>query len=182
VLLGIVGSDPYLAPEVCNELKYDPQPADIWSVAIIFCCMTLRRFPWKAPRQSDNSFRLFSSPPQSSSKTDSHHSHIEGSASNPSPKEVTGAGHLPTGPNRLLRILPRESRHIIGRMLELDPLKRATLEEIWSDEWIRSIEFCRQEKHEIIKANNHTHVLEAQTLERTDTSSKKSYDSRKSLK
>lgn len=179
---GIVGSDPYLAPEVCNELKYDPQPADIWSVAIIFCCMTLRRFPWKAPRQSDNSFRLFSSPPQSSSKTDSHHSHIEGSASNPSPKEVTGAGHLPTGPNRLLRILPRESRHIIGRMLELDPLKRATLEEIWSDEWIRSIEFCRQEKHEIIKANNHTHVLEAQTLERTDTSSKKSYDSRKSLK
>jgi len=33
---GIVGSDPYLAPEVCTEIRYDPQPADIWSLAIIF--------------------------------------------------------------------------------------------------------------------------------------------------
>jgi serine/threonine protein kinase len=33
---GIVGSDPYLAPEVCTEIHYDPQPADIWSLAIIF--------------------------------------------------------------------------------------------------------------------------------------------------
>jgi hypothetical protein len=33
---GIVGSDPYLAPEVCTEIRYDPQPADIWSLAIIY--------------------------------------------------------------------------------------------------------------------------------------------------
>merc|ERR1712093_622081 len=39
---GIVGSDPYLAPEVYDERKYAPQPADIWSLAIIFCCMSLR--------------------------------------------------------------------------------------------------------------------------------------------
>ncbi|KAK4976615.1 Nitrogen permease reactivator protein, partial [Elasticomyces elasticus] len=60
---GIVGSDPYLAPEVYDNSRYDPQATDIWSLAIIFCCMTLRRFPWKAPRTSDNSFRLFVSPP-----------------------------------------------------------------------------------------------------------------------
>ncbi|ODQ77798.1 hypothetical protein BABINDRAFT_26835, partial [Babjeviella inositovora NRRL Y-12698] len=60
---GVVGSDPYLAPEILkSELDrgaYDPQPVDIWSVAIIYCCMTLRRFPWKAPKQSDQSFKLF---------------------------------------------------------------------------------------------------------------------------
>src|ERR1700735_4875638 len=60
---GIVGSDPYLAPEVYDERKYDPQPADIWSLAIIFCCMSLRRFPWKMPRMSDNSYKLFISTP-----------------------------------------------------------------------------------------------------------------------
>ncbi|KAI4096858.1 MAG: hypothetical protein Q9206_001592 [Seirophora lacunosa] len=54
---GIVGSDPYLAPEVYDSRKYDPQPADIWSLAIIFACMSLRRFPWKAPRLTDNSFK-----------------------------------------------------------------------------------------------------------------------------
>ncbi|CDK25682.1 unnamed protein product [Kuraishia capsulata CBS 1993] len=58
---GIVGSDPYLAPEVLTSTEsYDPQFVDIWSIAIIYCCMTLRRFPWKAPKQSDPSFKLFS--------------------------------------------------------------------------------------------------------------------------
>lgn len=57
---GIVGSDPYLAPEVLTSTEnYDPQFVDIWSVAIIYCCMTLRRFPWKAPKKDDPSFSLY---------------------------------------------------------------------------------------------------------------------------
>ncbi|KAH3668169.1 hypothetical protein OGAPHI_001923 [Ogataea philodendri] len=57
---GIVGSDPYLAPEVLTSTEsYDPQLVDIWSIAIIYCCMTLRRFPWKAPKPEDTSFRLY---------------------------------------------------------------------------------------------------------------------------
>ncbi|OAX77613.1 HAL protein kinase [Emergomyces africanus] len=60
---GVVGSDPYLAPEVYDEKRYDPRPTDIWSLAIIFCCMSLRRFPWKQPRMTDNSYKLFASPP-----------------------------------------------------------------------------------------------------------------------
>lgn len=58
-----MGSDPYLAPEVYETSKYDPQPTDIWSLAIIYACMSLRRFPWKAPRLTDNSYKLFASPP-----------------------------------------------------------------------------------------------------------------------
>lgn len=57
---GIVGSDPYLAPEVLTSTEdYDPQFVDIWSVGIIYCCMTLRRFPWKAPKADDPSFSLY---------------------------------------------------------------------------------------------------------------------------
>ena len=57
---GIVGSDPYLAPEVLNHSeKYDPQCVDIWSIGIIFCCMMLKRFPWKVPRDSDDNYRLY---------------------------------------------------------------------------------------------------------------------------
>ncbi|KAH3661881.1 hypothetical protein OGAPHI_006060 [Ogataea philodendri] len=58
---GIVGSDPYLAPEVCVFNKYDPRPVDIWSTAIIYCCMMLKKFPWKVPKLSDPSFKLFAS-------------------------------------------------------------------------------------------------------------------------
>ncbi|CAL1704371.1 unnamed protein product [Somion occarium] len=57
---GIVGSDPYLAPEVISEDSYDPRKTDVWSVAIIFMCMVLRRFPWKIPDSKvDPSFRAF---------------------------------------------------------------------------------------------------------------------------
>ncbi|KAI3610548.1 nitrogen permease reactivator protein [Moniliophthora roreri] len=57
---GVVGSDPYLAPEVLEKDEYDPRKADVWSVAIIFLCMVLRRFPWKCPdKKGDASFRAF---------------------------------------------------------------------------------------------------------------------------
>lgn len=249
---GIVGSDPYLAPEVYDEKKYDPRPTDVWSLAIIFCCMTLRRFPWKQPRTTDNSYRLFvstptpgtpvpdsdprrprpksspdlpctahehkqppptstpagnsetpnksaappSAPQPNGNKSDSGK---EGDQSTESQAEKqtsqtststaanNGTAHdkptrttskeappLPPGsqqasqrqevikgPWRLLRILPRESRYIIGRMLKVDPKERATLDEVLADEWVRNILFCQQEDSgEIINAPNHTHVLE----------------------
>ncbi|ODV58253.1 putative serine/threonine protein kinase HRK1, partial [Ascoidea rubescens DSM 1968] len=59
---GVVGSDPYLAPEVLSPNKYDCEPVDIWSIGIIYCCMTLRRFPWRCPKSTDSSFKLFVMP------------------------------------------------------------------------------------------------------------------------
>ncbi|KAH7889300.1 hypothetical protein F5I97DRAFT_1827176 [Phlebopus sp. FC_14] len=57
---GIVGSDPYLAPEVLAGGTYDPRKTDVWSIGVIFVCMVLRRFPWAVPdRERDASFRAF---------------------------------------------------------------------------------------------------------------------------
>ncbi|KAF2121568.1 kinase domain-containing protein [Lophiotrema nucula] len=212
---GIVGSDPYLAPEVYDMSKYDPQPTDIWSMAIIFCCMTLRRFPWKAPRVTDNSYKLFVSPPNDGPKsitnksstnlepesasddrrqsgpqsepasrqpsdqsTATHHHHHhhrrEGAHSEPVTNEGRAADQSTTngqskeqqpqvikGPWRLLRLLPRESRHIIGRMLEVDPKQRATLEEILDDKWVKGAQVCSQEEGgKVLRCENHDHTLE----------------------
>ncbi|ORY16753.1 kinase-like domain-containing protein [Clohesyomyces aquaticus] len=210
---GIVGSDPYLAPEVYDVSKYDPQPTDIWSLAIIFCCMTLRRFPWKAPRVTDNSYKLFVSPPNDGPKSitnpskstsdlgqeavandrrqhlpqsepasrqasDSpgphqhHHRHQRDGAQSDTnenrPATPSTASDSKTqqpqvikGPWRLLRLLPRESRHIIGRMLEVDPKKRATLEEILEDKWVTNSRVCSQEEGgKVLRADGHEHTLE----------------------
>lgn len=189
---GIVGSDPYLAPEVYDLSKYDPQPTDIWSLAIIFCCMTLRRFPWKAPRVSDNSYKLFVSPPNdgpksitgpsksasdlqhhdaderrqsgpSSEPASRHHSSDQPSANDHrgSSSSASGQPQVIKGPWRLLRLLPRESRHIIGRMLEVDPKKRATLDEIIEDKWVTGSAVCSQEEGgKVLLCDNHTHTLE----------------------
>jgi serine/threonine protein kinase len=206
--LGIVGSDPYLAPEVYDEKKYDPTATDVWSLAIIFCCMTLRRFPWKQPRIIDNSYKLFvapptpgtpvpdseprrgsdlkykekvvpedakdpsrpseHSPPRSPSEKDNsthhhhhHRSHLEADPTNGTSTGSTKA-EVVRGPWRLLRILPRDSRHIIGRMLKVDPKERATMDEVLSDEWVVETPVCSQEEQgEVKRAPGHEHTLEA---------------------
>lgn len=57
---GVVGSDPYLAPEVLRGESYDPRKTDVWSVGIIFMCMVLRRFPWTIPDpKTDPSYRAY---------------------------------------------------------------------------------------------------------------------------
>ena len=329
---GIVGSDPYLAPEVITSTKsYDPQCVDIWSVGIIYCCMMLKRFPWKAPRESDDNFRLYSMPDDmehdyvesarhheellrerkvrrqrlqggsSKDQIDQHHADehslpqsseekkvieqpvetpkkpeedlIKAKAEQPqqlptpppsntpnqevddsnakkenettpeplkddkveaqqpepikddnkggqrpeqttnteAPKEkaeehnhstqgreqphVNERMHVdsrnqnqdqksimshkttitqgPTqnggphhhkktihGPYRLLRLLPHASRPIMSRILEIDPKKRATLEEIFSDEWFKDIPACTMDsKNQVIRAPGHHHTV-----------------------
>ena len=180
--------------------------------------MSLRRFPWKAPRLTDNSFKLFASPPttgtppgeagarrssegrsksetqlapgsgdprrssasntQDLSDRDSthrhrHHHHRDrageadertsstdapGARVDAPPKDVL------KGPWRLLRLLPRETRTIIGSMLEIDPKRRATLEDMMADPWISGTPVCSQiEGGRVIKAEGHQHTLEQST-------------------
>ncbi|KAI1657955.1 Pkinase-domain-containing protein [Daldinia decipiens] len=186
---GVVGSDPYLAPEVYDERKYDPQAVDIWSLAIIFCCMSLRRFPWKVPRLSDNSYKLFAADPTPGhdpkklilpSRSTNDLSNIpqrdifaeddarqqSSKASEPSTPSSNGTStqekkEVIKGPWRLLRLLPRESRHIIGRMLTIDPKNRAQMPEILDEPWVSDTVICRQVDHgQVIHADDHTHVLE----------------------
>ncbi|OBA20754.1 Pkinase-domain-containing protein [Metschnikowia bicuspidata var. bicuspidata NRRL YB-4993] len=269
---GVVGLDPYLAPEVLTSLNsYNPQPVDLWSIAIIYCCMTLKRFPWKIPSpEKDNSFRLYAMDDDNWHDYDlsnachklllrqRHLKNIvarlnkkkkllkakEEGADSPSPPPEILAKHAPSpgpdsaathagedaeldeklkalgavdilsieqsqeileelkqidkqldeyeriknemknsfaqqrnrehhtqhvdldhatagkedpagnmrrsksnhkqihGPYRLMRLLPHVSRPIIHKMLQIDPLKRATIEEILEDDWIKGIKCC----------------------------------------
>ena len=175
-------------------------------MAIIYCCMSLRRFPWKVPRLTDTSYKYFVAEPtpgtpnvedlrRGSKKGASAATSIAGDSANasrnasvdaanhnssstsqrPSQGELAKADSRPEtpdhqeqkqpqtikGPWRLLRLLPRVSRFIIGRMLDVDPKSRATLEEVMSDSWVTSQPVCRQEVGgSVIRAEGHTHVLE----------------------
>lgn len=207
-----MGSDPYLAPEVYEERKYDPQAVDIWSLAIIFCCMSLRRFPWKVPRMSDNSYKLFASEPTpghdpkklilpaprttgeaekapqqesekekekggdkqdlqeqpkssqsgKSEKPEKPEAPVSTSAATGSAAQGTqGQKEVIRGPWRLLRLLPRESRHIIGRMLTINPRERAKMSDILEEPWVSDTVICRQiAPGQVINAEDHTHILE----------------------
>lgn len=196
-----------------DSKEYDAAAVDIWSLAIIFCCMTLRRFPWKLPRMTDNSYKLFASEPtpghdpaklvhntrkapadkhngeeeaagDHKESSQHHRSHKRGestttvapdseAAKDPQPQQQQnqsssgqqhGSGEkreVIRGPWRILRLLPRESRYIVWRMLEVDPKKRATMDEILAEPWVADTVICQQlDKGQVIHAEDHEHILE----------------------
>ncbi|KAK6459409.1 protein kinase [Scheffersomyces xylosifermentans] len=161
---GIVGSDPYLSPEVFETggPGYDPRAADVWSIAVMFCCMILKRFPWKIPKLSDPSYRSFVGVP--------NHNHEEALQHSMSELSVNGSirsqkSNTPHGPDRLLRLLPEHSRHLLKKMLHLEPSERILMPEILEDHWLNSIEQCHMVVDEdnghqmFVQAFNHTHHL-----------------------
>ncbi|ABN68214.2 protein kinase [Scheffersomyces stipitis CBS 6054] len=165
---GIVGSDPYLSPEVLASPSegYDPRAADVWSVAVIFCCMILKRFPWKIPRISDPSYRSFVGAPSNASEdpvTVMQNSVSEMTVS--SSVKSTRNGHHSQGPERLMRLLPEASRELVRRMLILDPANRILMADVLQDDFINSIEQCHMfvdddNGNEIfVPVSNHTHHL-----------------------
>ncbi|UZJ51088.1 hypothetical protein CBS101457_000408 [Exobasidium rhododendri] len=97
VATGVVGSDPYLAPEVLSQQTYDPRLTDVWSCAIIFLCMILRRFPWKLPDlKTDPSFRLYvnshpelCSPPEKTERSETMNSKASSAAVQSTPISST---------------------------------------------------------------------------------------------
>lgn len=133
---------------------------------------------------SDNSYRLFVSEPDPNQDAYAESTRRESVVAAPLPADGNGPSTdgaqqggsdnpqrsasqtpqpLPTikGPVRLLRLLPRDTRHTIGRMLELDPRKRATIDEIMTDPWVANALVCRQEEEgRYYHAPNHRHVLE----------------------
>ncbi|KAF9572699.1 serine/threonine protein kinase [Mortierella alpina] len=109
---GVSGSDPYIAPELFSQDQHDPRLADVWSMGIIFLCMTLRRFPWRIPKaDQDPSFQAFAKP--------------------------DGTGKL-----RLLKLMPRESRPIMSRILEMDPKRRVLITDVLEDPWVKNVDHC----------------------------------------
>ncbi|KAG0670994.1 serine/threonine protein kinase [Maudiozyma exigua] len=299
---GIVGSDPYLAPEVITSTKsYDPQAVDVWSIGIIFCCMMLKRFPWKAPKLSDDNFKLYTMPddierdyeqsakhheqllserrkhreklnhPQLNNNDDDENNNDNENETKtkqeetvipvkqlPTPEndtdKTTAPDHLNTvpesttreimedeqqqqpqqnnekttpeqnneepkikhdeqnnkhttnapavqlqhndtaqetksisssrtnataanqhqhsssnghphkrvihGPYRLLRLLPHASRPILSKILEIDPSKRATLDQVFEDNWFADIPSCTMDKkNNVIRAHGHHHTI-----------------------
>ncbi len=53
--------------------------------------------------------------------------------------------------------LPTRARHILRRILEPDPAKRATIEEIWSDEWFQRIRTCHSGSHAKVSEKTFTY-------------------------
>lgn len=150
---GVVGSDPYLAPEAATGNRYDPCATDVWSAAVVLCCMLMRRFPWKAPRLSDASFKMFVTEDSNGERQ---------------------------GLEKLLASLPDEVSPLIQGMFDLDPLNRWTISRCFEDTWLSGTPHCTIIDGEVVSQPNHHHAKVAfeeahiAMLERKNRKAKKS--------
>ena len=142
---GIEGTEFYMAPEVLGSTYYEPQRADVWSVAIIFFCLVTTYFPWDKPTESDHEFELFRTSP---------------------PSHDTGGERPAVGPWRILRRLPSESRPIIEQMLLVNPERRPEMSQVLQSPWLANVDACSQaQSGEVHKATGHEHLLMTKSKE-----------------
>jgi len=120
---GIVGSEPYMAPEQFSLKAYDPRTVDIWSCGIIFLAMFYNELPWKSAILSNSKYKVW----------------------------------VEKGINEIINDLPNGPKQLITRMLEPNPEKRITMEEIFKDKWFKNINCCLDNENGILDYSRYNH-------------------------
>jgi protein-serine/threonine kinase len=132
---GLCGSEPYIAPEqflgkrmclLCRVLEYpltcpsayDARLVDVWACGIVYYCLHFQEIPWRVAQQSD---ALYAAYAQACASTN-----------------TDKAGCPPTINN----LSPRACRPVLRKMLEPDPKKRWTIDEVTQHAWVESLETC----------------------------------------
>ncbi|KAI8999780.1 kinase-like domain-containing protein [Gaertneriomyces semiglobifer] len=119
---GIRGSEPYIPPEEWTGLEYDAPKVDVWACGIIFYTLIHRCIPWRVAKVTDPHYCAYSN-------SIKHNSTKDG------PRPTSGYppfDRTPVGPRKLLY-----------RMLDPNPAKRWTIEEVLEDEWVKTVDICR---------------------------------------
>ncbi|KAI8870352.1 Pkinase-domain-containing protein, partial [Ramicandelaber brevisporus] len=110
---GICGSEPYIAPEVFTNKPYDARCVDVWACGIVLYAMYMRGVPFRSATNSDPVYMKY-----------------------------LDTRNRPTGYDGFRKIPSTGARSLLTRMLNPDPSKRITVEEISRDAWFMSIPVC----------------------------------------
>lgn len=151
---GVVGTTAYMAPEQYGAAGrrpspeeevgwYDPRAVDVWMLAVAYIYTSTRRIPWSSATEAEVAFRRWREGkgckvlddwrdqklPTFDNREDARRFHKQ-SASSPN------------------NVIPAQRIELIRRMLEVDPSKRPTMEEVVTDPTFAKLsdEFERRSK------------------------------------
>ncbi|CAO3699757.1 unnamed protein product [Rhizopus stolonifer] len=111
---GLVGSEPYIAPEAYEkDPEYWGSTTDIWSAGIVFYTIWEGGHAWlRADKRSDNEFCSF-------------------------------IHHHPTRTYSNFKDFSRKPRDLLYRMLHPNPNERPTASQILEHDWVKSVLLCK---------------------------------------
>ncbi|KAI9272652.1 kinase-like domain-containing protein [Phascolomyces articulosus] len=131
---GLVGSEPYIAPEAFEHKEYWGSIADVWSAGIVFYCLWTSGLVWrKAKKSSDKAFSIY---------TRMH----------PTQTFDPFLQHFPSA----------QPRQILYKMLDPNPNTRITSADLLEDPWIQSIPVCQHGIDSLNQ--RHEHVIKSKII------------------
>lgn len=137
---GVCGSEPYIAPEVlAKEKKYDPRGLDVWGAGIVLIALMCGSTLWPAARLGKPGCEQYTALVKSFDRWNAKHP--DGNAT------LTESDY----PSYMIfdRFMnPPALRRVLLMMLNPNPDKRASLEQVISHRWVKNIECCQLESYE----------------------------------
>jgi protein-serine/threonine kinase len=133
---GICGSEPYIAPEVlAKKESYDPRALDVWSSAIIMIYMTFGGAIWNRAEPGNPIFdklvkgwdTWYQNHPEDAVITDT---------------DYPNCYALDVGVN------PPALRRLLLQMLNPNPAKRISIQQVVNNRWMKGVECCQLESYD----------------------------------
>lgn len=97
---------------------YDARLVDVWACGIVYYCLHFSELPWRSAQPSDSLFAAYISACSSST------------------------AYIASCPSTINNLNPRQCRPVLRKMLEPDPSKRLTIEQVMKETWVMKIEVC----------------------------------------
>lgn len=151
---GIVGSEPYIAPEQFVQSSYDGRRADVWSCAVVYVAMATGSHLWHVARQGEDDdydrflrFRqLLDSERQRVKQMHNSNHHLD-HADIQRAREVIRRRAQEDGCD-MLTGLEFGAKKLVYRMLDPNPLKRPCIEQILNSPWATNVWSCQSAAHD----------------------------------
>lgn len=154
---GICGSEPYIAPEVlAKKESYDPRALDVWSSAIIMIYMNFGGAIWSKAEAGNPHFDKLV---KGWEKWYQNHPEEDACISE---TDYPNCYALDVGVN------PPALRRILLQMLNPNPAKRISINEVLNNRWMKNVECCQLESYD-----DPTQLIDATKKDSTKNGTKK---------
>ncbi|KAG1474703.1 hypothetical protein G6F56_000192 [Rhizopus delemar] len=156
---GLVGSEPYIAPEEFTQKSYDARLVDVWSCGIIYLTLRKANHPWQVAKTGDESFdkylkfrQLLDEERENTRREISMRKNMtEEEKQEERQKRETNVLKAKETIRRkakeakfdTLEGIDIQAKKIIYRMLDPQPNKRITTAEALNTEWFKNLQCCQ---------------------------------------
>ncbi|CAG9949397.1 unnamed protein product [Clonostachys rosea f. rosea IK726] len=143
---GICGSEPYIAPEVlAKKSEYDPRALDVWSSAVVMIYLIFGGAIW--PRAQPGINKVYDNLVKGWDKWYKNH---------PDPDATITETDYPHCTALDFAVSPPALRRLMLQMLNPDPSRRISINQVINNRWMKNVECCQAESYD-----DPTHVIDA---------------------